>query len=165
MNAINRAVKKSLGVALFLTFALPFGGALLGVGLAIGQPAVWAIGIAFLAAGFYGCPVAWVAYSGKASLRRMIRAITEEHLYTEREISMQLGLSEQEVHRRINECFSKGYLVGYIRTSDGIALNENQALAETEYVVQCPACGAKYSYTKGTSANCPYCGTPAPRKD
>ncbi len=164
MNAINRAVKKSLVVALLLTFALPLGGVLLGVGLSIGQPAVWAIGIACLAGGFYGCPVAWGMYSGKASLRRLIRAVTEEHLYTERELSMQLGISEKEVHNRINECFSKGYLVGYIRTADGIALNENQALTEKEYAVECPACGAKYSYTKGTSSNCPYCGSPAPRK-
>ena len=148
---------------MILTFALPLGGTMLGVGLGIGQPAVWAVGIALMVAGFYGCPVAWIGYGSAVSLRRLMRAVTEEHLYTARELGMQLGISEQEARRRIATCFSKGYLVGYIRTDSGIALNENEALSKTEHTAQCPACGAKFTYT-GSVAKCPYCGTPAANK-
>ena len=159
MEPIRKAVRSSLTLALLLTFALPLGGVLLGVGLGIGQPGIWAVGIAFLAAGFYGCPIGWVSYGNKREYFRFITAIEEEHLYTVQELASQLGLPEKEVRNRIDTCFNKRYLVGYMREADGLALNENRALREREHGAVCPSCGAKFDYKAGEDPRCPYCGT------
>ena len=158
MQPIHKEIKKSLLLALLLTLCLPLGGVLLGVGLGIGQPAVWAIGIAGLVIGFYGCPIGWVGYGNKCALRRLVDAIEEEHLYTVKDLSAQLGVSEKEVLARIDVLFKKRYLLGYRRTADGIELNENKPLSERESTRSCPSCGAKVTF-KGTETTCPYCGT------
>ena len=164
MEPIRKAVRSSLTLALLLTFALPLGGVLLGVGLGIGQPGIWAVGIAFLAAGFYGCPIGWVSYGNKREYFRFITAIEEEHLYTVQELASQLGLPEKEVRNRIEVCFSKRWLIGYRRNGDELILNTNRQLSEQKETVTCPACGAKFSYKKTEDAWCPYCGTPVEQK-
>lgn len=151
-------VRNSLLLALLMTFLFPVGGVLLGVGLAIGQPAMWAIGIACLACGFYGCPIGWSVYGSKRSLARLATAIEEEHLYSVQELSTQLGISEKEVRGQIDTLFKKRYLIGYIRTENGVALNENRALADRECTKECPSCGARVTF-RGSQTECPYCGT------
>lgn len=150
--------RSALFLALFLTFLFPAGGLLLGFGLSIGQPAMWAIGIACLAAAFYGCPIGWVAYGSKCSLARVVTAIEEEHLYTVRELAVQLGIPEKNIREKIDTLFRKRYLVGYIRTDSGVALNENRALSDREYTRECPSCGAQVTF-RGVFGECPYCGT------
>ena len=61
MEPIRRALRKSLVLAVIMTLLFPLGGVLLGVGLGIGFVPMWAFGIACLAVGFYGCPIAWTA--------------------------------------------------------------------------------------------------------
>ena len=133
---------------------------MLGVGLGFGIVPVWAIGIALMVAGFYGCPIAWVGYGSKRSLYRLVQAVEEENIYTVRELASQLGLSEKEVRNRIDTCFNKRYLVGYKKSGDGVTLNENAALAEEDLSAVCEACGARFTYKRGTRPACPYCGTP-----
>ena len=115
MQPIYAAVKKAFTLAMILTLLFPVGGVLLGVGLAIGQPAMWAIGIACLACAFYGCPIGWVAYSGKKEYVRIVDAIEKEHLYTVPELAAQLGLSEKDVRNKIDVLFKKQYITGYRR--------------------------------------------------
>lgn len=129
MEPIRKALRSALALSLILTFCLPLGGAMLGVGLGFGLVPVWAIGIALMVTGFYGCPIAWVAYGNKRSLYRLVQAVEEENIYTVRELAAQLGLSEKEVRNRIDTCFNKRYLVGYKKEADGLALNENRACA------------------------------------
>lgn len=159
MKKAKKALRGALAAAFIFTFLLPAGGALLGVGLGFGITAVWVIGIVFLGTGFYGCPVAWVAYGGKKGLYRVVEAVEEEHLYTVQEIAAQLGLPEKEVRNRLDACFSKRYLIGYKKSGDGVTLNENAALAEEDLSAVCEACGARFTYKRGTRAACPYCGT------
>lgn len=160
MEPIQKALKKKLILAVILTLCMPLGGALLGVGLGIGQPAVWAIGIALLAIGFYGAPVGWAAsYSPTRSLARIVSAIMVENLHTVQEIAQQLSLSEKEVRSRLDICFQKQYLPGIKRDGDTLILNENEALGKKEEYAECPACGARFLYTKDNKF-CPYCGTP-----
>ena len=90
MQPIYASVRKAFILAMFLTFLFPIGGVLLGVGLGIAQPAMWAIGIACLACGFYGCPIGWVAFAGKKEYVRIVDAIEKEHLYTFSELAAQL---------------------------------------------------------------------------
>lgn len=160
MDAIRKARKNSLILALILTFALPLGGVLLGVGLAVSRPAVWAIGIAGLAVGFYGCPIAWVGYGNKVTYYRFVSAIEEEHIYEVRELAAQLGISEKEVRNRIDVCFNKRWLNGYKREGDSLILNTGKHLRDRERANVCPNCGATYSYKEAEDQRCPYCGSP-----
>ena len=160
MQPIRKALRKALILSLILTLLLPLGGVLLGVGFAIHQPAIWAVGIACIGIGFYGCPCGWaMAYGPIRSLTRIVSAVTEEHLCTVREIAAQLSLSEKEVRNKLDQCFRKHYLVGYKREGDTIILNENRAPAQRTYSAECPYCGAKFSYT-AEEMRCPYCGSP-----
>lgn len=165
MQPITKAVRSALFLSLFLSFCLPLGGVLLGVGLGYGVVPVWVIGIVALVAGFYCCPIAWVGYSNKRALYRLVQAVEEENIYTVQELASQLGIPEKEVRNRIDICFNKRYLVGYKRDADGLILNENRALRERKYSVVCPSCGAKYEYSAGEDARCPYCGVRAEQKN
>ena len=164
MEKIQKAVRSAFILAMLFTALFPIGGVMLGVGLAAGLPPVWAIGIACLVGGFYGCPIAWVGYSGKRGLYRVAYAIHRENLYTVREISAQLGETEQDIRARLDTLFQKGWMLGYIRTPDGVALNENTPLEKRTTQKICPACGAKVSFT-GRETACPYCGTRIEREE
>lgn len=161
MDNVNRAKGRALALALVFTFLFPVGGVLLGVGLGFGWPAMWGIGIACLACGFYGCPLTWVSYGNVRGLWRVVSAVVEENLYTVREIASQLGMPEKEIRNRLDACFKKRYLPGYKKDGDGVTLNENAPLAEEERTAVCAACGARFTYKRGEKPACPYCGTPA----
>ena len=163
MDPIRKALRSALALSLILTFCLPVGGAMLGVGLGFGVAAVWAVGIALMVVGFYGCPVAWVGYGNKRSLYRLVQAVEEENIYTVRELASQLGLSEKEVRNKLDVCFQKGYFVGIKRNGDSLILNENRPMGKKEYSTQCPNCGAKFIYT-ADNAVCPYCGSPVQKQ-
>ena len=121
MEKYNKDLKTQLIIAVVLTVALPLGGVMLGVGLGVKIPAIWAIGIAFLGAGFYGCPIAWAAgYGNTKSLGRVIHAVRDEHLYSVAEIASQLSLSERMVRQKLDACFNKQYLLGFKRVGDVI---------------------------------------------
>ena len=163
MEPIRRALKRSRVLCVILTLCLPLGGAMLGVGLAIGQPGVWAVGIALIAVGFYGTPIGWTtAYAPKAALYRIVSAIMEEHLHSVQEIAAQLSMSEKDVRNKLDLCFQKQYLPGIKRNGDMLILNENEALGNEAHYAECPACGARFLYTRD-SKTCPYCGTPVRR--
>ena len=117
MQPIKKALRNSFILSIILTLCLPLGGVMMGVGFAIGQPAVWGIGIGMIAIGFYGTPIGWTAaYAPKKTLYRIVSAVMEEHLHTVQEIAVQLSLSEKDVRNRLDQCFQKRYLPGIKRT-------------------------------------------------
>lgn len=161
MDKYSKDLKNQLIIAVVLTVALPLGGVMLGVGLGVKIPAIWAIGIAFLGSGFYGCPIAWTAgYGNTKSLGRVIHAVRDEHLYTVNEIASQLSLSERMVRQKLDACFNKQYLIGYKRVGDKIEGNFNTNILDREFAAECVNCGAKFTYKRGEKARCPYCGSP-----
>ena len=163
MKAVKKALRRGRLLAFIFTFMLPAGGVLLGVGLGIGFAPMWAVGIAFLGLGFYGCPTAWaIGYSSAKQNYRLVSTVVEEHLYTVREIASQLSLSEKDVRSRLDTCFRKGYFAGYKREGDSIVPNDAVAPDARTYGAECPSCGAKFTYT-AQDARCPYCGTPVRR--
>ena len=165
MEEIRKARRTGLIVALVLSAAFPLGGVMLGVGLGMNVPAVWAVGIALLAAGFYGCPIAWISYGNKRTYYRFVSAVEEEHLYSYADLAAQLGISEKEVRNRVDVCMNKRWLVGYIRESDRLALNTNNRLSERKDAVECPYCGAKFMQKITEDTVCPYCGSPFRKKE
>lgn len=124
-----------------------------------GFKAMMGIGIAFTVVGFYGCPVAWVQFGAARTESQLVGAIVLEHFHTVQELAPRIGQNEKQTRAVLASCMRKGYLAGYKVEGDEIVLNENQAFERTSYTVECPRCGASYSYLKGESSKCPYCGS------
>lgn len=164
MEAINRAIRRSLAVSVLITagFLLGIPAIILGAVNDIG--AVLGIGIALTAIGFYGTPIAWSTYAQRRGLSRLVSAIAEENIYTVPELADHLTLTEKDVREKLVVCFRNKYLVGYRREGDNIVLNEGRALGKKEYSAECPYCGAKFTYTAG-NARCPYCDSPVSHND
>ena len=157
MKMIERAVKKLFFLSMLFSVMFVAGIPMIVLGASKGIMPVMIIGIIFTALGFYGTPMFWVSYGGKVGLKRLVYAVTEEHLLTVQEIASQLSKSEKEVRSLLDTCFQKGYLSGFVRKGDELALNAAQAPSEKLHAAECQYCGAKFTY-KGTDAVCPYCG-------
>ncbi len=159
MKAVDRYFKKLLIIAIVLSVMLVVGVPMIILGATNQIYAVMGIGIAFTALGFYCTPVAWSIYGANMPMKRVVRAIVAENLYTVQEISSQLSMSEQHVREFLDKAFNKGFLEGYKRSGDVITLNENMPASKRERTAECPNCGAKFTYT-ADNARCPYCNSP-----
>ena len=157
MDAIEKALKRLLVLSIAFSVMFAAGIPLIPVGASKGLWALMIVGIVFTAAGFYGTPMLWTAYGARRGLRRLVYAVTKEHLLTVTELASQLGKSEKNVRSMLTDCFNRGYLVGYVRKGDELAPNEAQAPFEKLHAAECKYCGAKFTY-KGADAVCPYCG-------
>lgn len=159
MKAVERYFKKLLIISIVITVMLVAGIPMIVLGATNEIYAVMGVGIAFTALGFYGTPVAWSLYGANLPLKRVVRAVLVENLYTVQEISSQLSMGEQNVRAFLDKAFNKGFLDGYKRMGDVITLNENMPANKRERTAECPNCGAKFTYT-ADNARCPYCNSP-----
>ena len=69
------------------------------------------LGIVCTVFGFYATPLFWVFYGTQGIKKRVYRAITEEYLLTNREIALQLQVSERDVYQTINYLINKMILL------------------------------------------------------
>ena len=164
MELALKAKKKNTALAIVLTIGLVAGIPLLVVGAVNmddnkGFVALLVIGIACVVAGFYGAPIAWTRLVTVNQELTLVKAVTEENLYTVADIAQRLSVNGKTASATLNNCIRKGYLVGYIREGDSLVLNENRTLAPTAYPIDCPRCGALVTLTKNDSPRCPYCGS------
>lgn len=164
MELALKAKKKNTALAIVLTIGLVAGIPLLVVGAVNmddnkGFVALLVIGIACVVAGFYGAPIAWTRLVTVNQELTLVKAVTEENLYTVADIAQRLSVNGKTASATLNNCIRKGYLVGYIREGDSLVLNENRTLAPTAYTIDCPRCGAQITLTKNDSPRCPYCGS------
>lgn len=159
MKEVKSYLRGLLIAAIIITVLFVAGIPMIPVGATTGIYAVMGVGIALTAAGFYATPIIWTIYGSNVGLKRIVHAVTEEHLYSVREIAAQLSLNEKNVRDQLTKCFNKNFLPGYKRDGDNIVLNENIAAGKKESFYECPYCGAKFTYTKD-NARCPYCGSP-----
>ncbi|MDD6995715.1 MAG: hypothetical protein SPH68_04190 [Candidatus Borkfalkiaceae bacterium] len=157
MDAVEKALKKQLICAIAFSLMFAAGIPMIIFGAVRSAWALMAAGIAFAAAGFYGTPIVWINYGDKVAQRRVVYAVTKEHLLTVQDVAAQLSKTEKDVRNLLSVCFNKGYLSGYVRQGDNIALNEAKAPEERKHAAECRFCGAKFAYT-GDVAICPYCG-------
>lgn len=159
METIAKSTRKSLILALTFSVLFVIGIPMIPLG-AINK--IWAVmiaGIVFVAAGFYGTPLLWIGFGNKCGLKRLVYAVEREHLYTVAELSEQLSKKPKEIRSMLDTCFNRRYLTGYRRAGDELVLNERKAQTDELHPVECPSCGAKFSF-KGTDGACPYCRTP-----
>lgn len=112
-------------------------------------------GIVLLAGGFYATPILWVLYGGKRELLGFVSAIENRGLSTLEALASHTRLDADAVRAKIDLCFEKGYLDGYIR--DGDTLRRPNPEGELHSVI-CPACAARFEF-RGESGKCPWCGT------
>lgn len=164
MELALKAKQKNTALAIVLTIGLVAGIPLLVVGAVNmddnkGFVALLVIGIACVVAGFYGAPIAWTRLVTVNQELTLVKAVTEENLYTVADIAQRLSVNGKTASATLNNCIRKGYLVGYIREGDSLVLNENRTLAPTAYTIDCPRCGAQVTLTKNDSPRCPYCGS------
>ena len=155
MELAEKAKKRNFILALAFTIGLIAGIPCIVVGATNmgdnkGFVALLVFGIVGTVLGFYGSPLMWT---------RLVRAVTQEHLYTVADLAQRLSVNGKTASDTLNNCIRKGYLVGFIREGDRLVLNENRALGPTQYTLVCSHCGATVELTKGDTARCPYCGS------
>ena len=119
---------------------------------------VMALGIVFVVFGFYGTPLLWVAYGSKRSLKRVVEAITEEHLYSNKDIALHIQTTEQNVKDQIIKAIRKKYITGFVYDGIELHLNEKQKQMNMVEVNKCKNCSAALTVTQ-EKIYCKYCGT------
>lgn len=119
---------------------------------------VAALGIAFTVFGFYGMPLLWVKYGLFFGMKRVVEAVTEEHLLSVSEIAMQLQIPNQEAKNRVLKALNKKYITGFVFDGERLMLNENKKPAYKVEVRTCENCAARLEISED-KVYCPYCGT------
>ncbi len=163
MKKLKRDQNRALAIALIMTLMLVAGIPAIPVGFALGYTAVGVAGIVCTVIGFYGCPVAWVAFGGYVPLKRLVYAVEEENILTVPELSAHLRRSEKDVKASIARAIDKLYLQGYL--FDGVNLTPNTKKKTNAdgaaHTGKCPSCGAPLPLPPAGAKyiQCPYCDT------
>ena len=161
--------KKALSVrrnwAIILSVAFAAGVVMIPVGFSFGVLPVGIIGIVFAVAGFYGCPLMWVSYSGLAAYSGVFGLIAEDGMRSATAIAGALGISIEQSRKAIVYLIRKRFLRGYAFdgtdtiTATGIDKLEAERLARRAAALgKCPNCGATLVESDGRMV-CPYCGS------
>ena len=161
MKKLNSQIKKAMIAAIAVTvlFVAGLPVLLLGTSKAFAVEGINTLflvsGIVLLAGGFYATPILWIVYGGKRELLGIVSAIENQGLSTVEALASHTRLDADAVRAKLDLCFSKGYLDGYIR--DGDTLRRPNPEGELHSVI-CPACAARFEF-RGESGKCPWCGT------
>ena len=115
------------------------------------------LGLLFSGGGFYGVPLLWISYGSHRELARVVDAIDRLGLLTVDRLAAHLMMREKDVRTRIETCFTRGYLPGYVRQGDTLMRYTAVDPEEIEHTVECPSCAARFTY-RGSRGKCPYCG-------
>ena len=142
MELAEKAKKRNFILALAFTIGLIAGIPCIVVGATNmgdnkGFVALLVFGIVGTVLGFYGSPLMWTRLATVNQELTVVRAVTQEHLYTVADLAQRLSVNGKTASDTLNNCIRKGYLVGYIREGDRLVLNENRALGPTQYTLVC----------------------------
>lgn len=154
----GKDVKKNFWISIVLSVMLVGGVPMIVLGATNKIWAVMAIGIAFTALGFYGCPLGWVMY-GEAKFRAaLVSAIEYEGRVTVDGLAAQFGKHRNKIIADIRKLIEKRYLAGYAFDGETLVYAEKKERPkERIYVGKCPSCNAIMEYADG-KVFCPYCG-------
>lgn len=115
------------------------------------------VGIVFVAHGFYGLALYWMAYSNARRRVRLIYAITEENILTLDKLAAQISYGQKETDLMIKKLITDSYISGYYYENGTLIKREEEK--KTRLVrAECPACGAPVDAGEGECV-CEYCGT------
>lgn len=158
MNKINSVLRTRLVLAFLLTAFLIAGIPFIILGATQGKTVMLVTGIIMTVVGFYGCPIGWTTYGNSVVYRRVVSAITCEHLLTVPKIASSIGKSEQDTDTLVINCFQNGYLTGYLKNGYEILVNEEKDPDKKMVTYKCAFCGATYTIPYSEIPVCPYCG-------
>ena len=155
---IDKDIKKALFLALLGVVCLIGGVPAIVFGATKGWWPLLVLGIVCVVFGFYGSPLLWINFGSLKTLKRVIDAVNEEHLYKISEIATQLQKREREVKDYVQKAINKKYLTGFLY--DGVTLTPNEKQAPKKKIVRsaCPNCGGRLDSTEN-GYECPYCGS------
>lgn len=116
------------------------------------------LGIVFTVVGFYGTPLIWIKFGNDIQVARVVDAVLEEKLLSNREISQYLQKDEKLVKSMITTAIKKKYLTGFLYDGVTLSLNEKKRqigkknnkcenccglMEELDDAFYCPYCGSK----------------------
>lgn len=158
MKKLKKEMNRALIVSLIITIMFVVGIPLIPC-FAGKNTLLMVVGIVFAAVGFYGTPIAWVHYSSFFGVKRVVEAVLEENLYTNKEIAMQLSISEKNAKQLIVNAINKKYLTGFLYDGEKLTLNQNKKQEKQVEAKQmrCDSCGGRLDKTENGYI-CPYCG-------
>ncbi len=122
-----------------------------------------ALGIIFVVFGFYGGPLLWMRYASFFKLKRVVEAVMEENLTTNKEIAQQLQISEKETKSLITKAINKKYITGYLYDGETLTLNNKEKPKRKIEKHRCLNCGGKLEEQE-EFWHCPYCGDNFPKE-
>ena len=157
MQKIKKEIVVFLLLAVLSSILFVAGIPMICIGASKGITAVLIMGIVFTGVDFYAMPVLWIAYGGKTAQKRLVFAITEEHITSVADLAVHLSSKKEDIAQSIKICVTKGYLVGYFFDGKNILPNRHRAPDEQFVTAECRFCGAKFTYRAGEEAKCPYC--------
>ena len=160
MEKINRATRTLFWFALVCSILFVVGIPMIVFGATNSMTVCMVVGIVFTGADFYAVPLLWVAYGGKRELSTLVYAVVNLGLHDVPSLASHLRCSESKVRLQIDNCLTRGYLQGFIRSGDKLVLANIKPQVNPDEVlhdVVCPCCNAKFTY-RGTHGVCPYCG-------
>ncbi len=160
---INIKVNALLSFAVLSAILLVGGIPMIIIG-ASSQKIVMILGIIFVAVDFYACPVLFIKYGDAVSLKRVVKAVNEEHIYDIKIISAHTGKSAEVIRQQIRQCIDNGYIAGLLFDGEKLCFNDNQKADKKLISVKCLNCGATINYYSNENPVCPYCGTPYEKK-
>lgn len=124
--------------------------------------------IAFVVAGFYGSPIAFIAYATARVSENLVYSVTHDKILSVKTLCEIYGISEKIMKKNLRNLIANRYLPNYLLNGDKLSLNtvivetedvakEEKTKNELQKSVKCPFCGAVL-VVKGESGKCPFCG-------
>lgn len=161
-NLYDKSLSRTLAASIIFTIALPLGIVLTVVGAVnLDQSALFkaflGIGIACVAVGFYGTPLAWIKYGETKKYGRIMYAITSEGLQNADDIGRHLDLKTKEVCDAVVLCIKKKYLQGYTLNGTEI-LPVYAKKKDRTFALHCPYCGGITESDDPHQTTCSFCG-------
>ncbi|MBQ7307515.1 MAG: hypothetical protein IJW82_03210 [Clostridia bacterium] len=158
MEKINKAIVKWFWIALISSILFVAGIPAIIFGAIFKKWILMSLGILCVAFNFYALPFFWIAYGEKFGYKRLIFAITQEHILLVDQLQVHLSKSYKDIQTMIQKSINKGYLTGYYFNGNSLQLNTRQNPNEKLLETRCLTCGANYSYKIKENPICPYCG-------
>ena len=156
-EATDKNFKRAMTWSILMVLGIPM--IVFGAIFMVSRSPVWAvmfaIGILFVVAGFYGVPISWIRYADKRRLLRLAITVSGTSDTTIDILSDTIGRTQEETRADIRTLLRNGWLPGYTFVDQEDRVKKT-AILDIHHAV-CEYCGASFEF-KGTDSKCPYCG-------
>ena len=167
---INKKYIAYLITSIILTILLPIGIVLVILNAKFSstfQTILFAFGIIFIVAGFYGSPICWSVFGNIKTKKLICDQIRNDNIQNIQTLAELNHENFANMHKSVQQLMSKRFLTGYeivdgkfIVPKSNKTLSKNEILEQSGQVVTgvCSGCGASYEIVGNTKTYCQYCG-------